>query len=34
MVELKSQEAQGLQKQQDQCLAHLQQHVAACGQMS
>jgi hypothetical protein len=28
-VELKSQEAQGLQEQRDQCLAHLQQYVAA-----
>ncbi|KAL6036961.1 hypothetical protein STEG23_033495 [Scotinomys teguina] len=28
-VELKSQEAQGLQEQRDQCLSHLQQYVAA-----
>lgn len=28
-VELKSQEAQGLQEQRDQCLSHLQQYAAA-----
>jgi hypothetical protein len=34
MVELKNQEAPGLLEQWDQCLAHLQQHVVACKQMS
>ncbi|XP_069920336.1 golgin subfamily A member 2 isoform X4 [Oryctolagus cuniculus] len=33
MMELKSQEAQGLHQQRDQCLFHLQQHVAAYTQL-
>lgn len=32
-MELKSQEAQGLHQQRDQCLFHLQQHVAAYTQL-
>lgn len=33
-VELKSQEAQGLQQQRDQCLGHLQQYLAAYQQLA
>ncbi|XP_069920353.1 golgin subfamily A member 2-like [Oryctolagus cuniculus] len=33
MMELKSQEAQGLHQQRDQCLFHLQQHVATYTQL-
>lgn len=32
-MELKSQKAQGLHQQRDQCLFHLQQHVAAYKQL-